>query len=160
MIKATILAALATAILGFAGVAGAAAPLRDTSEASFSFVDDETCAFPIDVTLERSRSTTTFANGDVQRHVKLIVTSSANGKVWVDRDAFAIFIPAATPDQWTIVGEFTHTRVTGDGTILMQSGRLAYNAATDTVTDLHPGPHGTGADPDAYAVELCSALAP
>jgi hypothetical protein len=30
----------------------------------------------------------------------------------------------------------------------------------DVVIDTHPGPHGTGSDPDDYAAAVCGALAP
>jgi hypothetical protein len=142
-----------------AGAAGAGTPTKVVDVKSFSFVDDETCAFPLDVTLDRVRTTTEFDNGDVKLHVELTVTTTANGKTWIDRDAFNIFI-AAGSDVWEITGTFTHTRVVGGGTILMQSGRIAYDAGTDTIVDLHQGPQGAGADPDAYAAALCGALAP
>ena len=138
----------------------AATPTHETSVNSSSFIDDETCSFPIAVTLDRTRTTTTFENGDRQLHVRLIVTMSANGKTWTDRDAFNIFISAASPDTWEIVGAFTHTRATDNGTIFLESGRILYNVKTDTVTDAHAGPHGTGADPDTYDAAVCAALAP
>ena len=91
-------------------------------------------------------------------HVRLDITSTANGKTWTDRDSYTIFMDASTPDVWTIVGAFTHTRANGS-TVFLESGRLVYDAATDTILDLHPGPHGTGSDPDEYAAAVCSALA-
>jgi len=160
MSKALILLAAVLTALTVTGTAAATAPTRETNVKSLSFVDDETCAFPIAVTVERIRTTTTFENGDQLRHVQLIVTSSANGKTWTDRDAYNVFIAAASPGTWTIVGEFTHARLVGAGTILLESGRIAYDVESDTITDLNPGPHGTGSDPDVYSAAVCAALAP
>src|SRR5919204_2782945 len=42
-------------------------------------------------------------------HVRLDITSTANGKTWTDRDSYTIFMDASTPDVWTIVGAFTHS---------------------------------------------------
>jgi hypothetical protein len=78
---------------------------------------------------------------------------------WSDSDAYAIFMAADSPDVWTIVGAFTHTRANG-ATVFLESGRITYDAASDTIIDLHPGPHGTGSDQDEYAAAVCSALAP
>lgn len=160
MPKSLILLAAALSAMTLTGTAAANAPTRVTNVKSLSFVDDETCVFPIAVTVERVRTTTTFENGDQVRHVQLTVTSSANGKTWTDRDAYNVFIDAASPGTWTIVGEFTHTRLLGGGTIFLESGRIAYDVQSDTITDLHPGPHGTGSDPDVYAAAVCAALAP
>ena len=160
MTKPLILLAAALSAMTLTGTAAANAPTRETNVNSLSFVDDETCVFPIAVTVDRVRTTTTFENGDQVRHVQLIVTSSANGKTWTDRDAYNVFIDAASPGTWTIVGEFTHTHLLGGGTIFLESGRIAYDVQSDTITDLHPGPHGTGSDPDVYAAAVCAALAP
>jgi hypothetical protein len=155
------LTATVVAVIALAGgsAANAGAPTRTADVRNFGFVDDETCAFPLDVSIDRVRTTTEFDNGDVQLHIELTVTTKANGKTWIDRDAFNIFIDASS-NVWEIVGTFTHTRVVGGGTIFLQSGRIAYDVAADTIMDEHPGPHGTGADPDAYAAALCAALAP
>jgi hypothetical protein len=150
---------VAVIALAGASAAGAGTPTKVSDVKEFGFVDDETCAFPLDGMLQRSRTTTTFDNGDVKRHIDLVLTMRANGKTWVERDAYNVFI-AAGSDVWDITGDFTHTRVSGAGTVLLQTGRIAYDAETDTIVDPQPGPHGTGADPDAYAAALCAALAP
>jgi hypothetical protein len=159
MSKVLIAIALAVAATFMAATTAAAVPTRDTDVRSESFLDDGTCRFPIAVTVERTRTTTTFENGDQQRHVQLLVTSTAHGNTWSDRDAYVVFIDADAPTRWTIVGAFTHTVVAGTGTIFLQAGRILYDLTTDTITDLHPGPHGTGSDPDAYAAAVCAALA-
>ncbi len=152
----------AVAILALAGAATAAAdePTKQTSTLSQSFVDNETCPFPTNVTVDRVRTTITFSNGDQTRHVDLTVTISTNDRTWIERDSYIVFISADSPNLWEIVGSFTHTRVQGGGTVFLESGRISYDLATDTITDLHPGPHGTGSDPDAYAATVCAALAP
>ena len=97
-----LLPALAAALLLAAPVA-ANAPTKETSTVTFGpFVDDETCAFPFTVTVERTRRTTYFDNGDIERHTELIVKSSANGKTVVGRNAFNVFIEADAPTEWVI----------------------------------------------------------
>ncbi len=131
-------------------------PTKSTSTVTFGpFVDDETCPFPLTVTVERTRTTLTFANGDVKRHTRLVVTVTANGKTLTERDAFNVFIDADSPDVWVISGSFTHVRLQGDGTIALQSGRIVYDPRTDEITDLHPGPH-----PTRQEDVVCAALAP
>ena len=159
MFKISILLAAGVTALVVVAPAAATPPTHTTTVSSFSFVDDETCAFPFNVEFDRTRTITTFESGDQQWHVRLDITSTANGKTWTDRDAYTIFMDAATPDLWTIVGAFTHTRASGP-TVFLQSGRLVYDAVSDTIIDLSPGPHGTGSDPDEYAAAVCSALAP
>jgi hypothetical protein len=159
MSRLLITAAVAALSLAGSSAAVAGIPTKTTDVANFSFVDDETCAFPLDGTLQRDRTSTTYDNGDVRLHIDLVLTMKANGKSWVDRDAYNIFI-AADSNVWEIVGTFTHTRAVGGGTIFLESGRIAYDVATDTIADDHPGPHGTGADSDAYTTALCEALAP
>ena len=142
------------AVLALVAVAPAAAdaPDRDVGEVVFSFVDEEECGFPIDVTVERTRRTTYYANGDVKRHTQLIVTSSANGKTIVSRTSFNVFIDADSPTEWVITGAFEKSQLHGR-TIWLQSGRLVYDLEADTVLDPHPGP--LGARPD-----VCELLAP
>lgn len=144
-----------------AATASAAAPTRVVSLRTFGpFVVDDVCDFPFVQIVERTQTTTTFDNGGEMRHVEVIVIASANGKTWIDHDAYNVFVDAANPSLWVITGSFTHTRVAGTGTILLQSGRIVYDADTDTIIDLHEGPHGTGVDPAAYDAAVCGALAP
>jgi hypothetical protein len=158
LIPILVAAALALAVVA---PASADAPTKVTTHATFGpFVDDETCAFPITTTVDRTRTTLTFANGDVKRHVDLIVTISANGKTWIGRDSYDIFIDHSSANLWIITGAFTHTQVDGGGIIFLESGRIPYDAATDEIIDTNPGPHGTGADSDVYAAMVCANLAP
>jgi hypothetical protein len=150
-----LIALAATALaLAVSGTAAATPPTHVTDTRSFSFIDDETCPFAVSTTVDRVRTVTTFENGDQQRHVRLSVTSSANGKIWIERDAYTVFVSSASPDTWVIAGDFTRARLVGGGTVVLESGRIAYDLASDTITDLHPGPHGT--DP---AAPMCAALA-
>jgi hypothetical protein len=123
-----------------AAPAAADAPTVETSRVTFGpFVDEETCAFPIIVTVERTRRTTWYANGDVKRHTELIVRSSANGKTIVNRNAFNVFIDADSPTDWVITGVFEKAQLHGR-TIWLQSGRLVYDLETDELADPQPGP--------------------
>ncbi len=146
---------LAGVALVLVAPAAADTPSKVTSTVTFGpFVDDETCAFALTTTVERTRTTLTFADGDIKRHTELIVTVTANGKTLIERDDYNVFIDSDSPDVWVITGSFTHVRLLGDGTIALQSGRIAYDPQTDTIIDLHPGPH-----PTRLEDVVCDALA-
>ena len=150
-----LLPVLAGVALVLAAPAAADAPTKVTSTVTLGpFVDDETCAFPLTTTVERTRTTLTFADGDVKRHTELVVTVTANAKVLIDRGDYNVFIDSDSPDVWVITGSFTHDRLQGDGTIALQSGRIVYDPETDTIVDLHPGPH-----PTRLEDVVCDALA-
>jgi 2-hydroxychromene-2-carboxylate isomerase len=80
------------------------------------------------VTVERTRTTTYYENGDVTRHTELVVTSSANGKTIVSRNAFNVFIDADSPNRWMITGTFEKAQLHGR-TIWLQSDRLVHDLA-------------------------------
>jgi len=148
-----LLAALAALII--AAPAASQAPTKVISTVTFGpIVDDESCSFPLTATVERTRTTLTFADGDIKRHTELVVTVAANGKTLIDRDHYNVLIDSDSPDVWVITGSFTHARLQGDGTIALQSGRIVYDPQTDTITDLHPGPH-----PTRLEDVVCDALA-
>ena len=148
-----LLSAVATVLaLVLVAPAAADAPERNTSSVVFSLVDEEECGFPIQVTVERTRRTTYYANGDVKRHAELIVTSSANGKTIVSRNAFNVFIDADSPSEWVITGTFERSQLHGR-TISLQSGRLVYDLEADELVDPHPGPLGE-------PLAVCELLAP
>ena len=131
---------LAAVALVLAAPASGNAPSKETSSVSFGpFVDDETCGFALTVEIDRTRTTLVYANGDITRHTKLIVTSSANGKTIVSRNAFNVFIDADSPTQWVITGVFEKAQLQGR-TLRLQSGRLSYDLEADELTDPHPGP--------------------
>jgi hypothetical protein len=135
-----LLPVLATLALVVATSAAAEAPTIETSTVTFGpFVDDETCTFPFHVTVEQTRRTIRYENGDIKRHTQLIVTASANGKSVVQRNAFNVFIDADSPTQWVITGVFEKAQLHGR-TISLVSGRLAYDLEADHVIDAHPGP--------------------
>lgn len=131
--------------------AAAVTPERTETSVVFGLVDDE-CGFPIQVTVERTRRTTVFADGDVQSHTMLIVTSTANGKTIVGRNSFNVFVAAEAPTVWVITGTFEKAQLHGR-TIWLQSGRLVYDLEADQLLDPHPGPL---AEPPA----VCALLAP
>ena len=152
-----LLTALVAALaLVLAAPAAAEAPTKETSTVTFGpFLDDETCSFPITVTVKRTRTTTSFADADIKRHTQLVVASSANGKTLIERDTFNVFIDADEPTVWVITGTFTHARLHGDGTIALQSGQVLYDVLADQVIDQHPGPH-----PNRLEDIVCDALSP
>jgi hypothetical protein len=145
--------ALAAAALVLAAPAAGDAPAKETSTVILGpFVDDETCLFSIRSTVERTSTTIQYANGDVKRHTALIVTSSANGKTIVSRNAFNVFIDADSPTHWVITGVFEKAQLHGR-TLRLQSGRLFYDLEADEVSDSHPGPL-------AGPLNVCALLGP
>ena len=138
-------------IVGLALVAAAPAladaPDKTTSVRKLGpFVDDETCSFPITVTVERVATSTTFANGDWKRHVDLAVVQTANGHTAVETDRWDIFVDNADPDSWKLTGRFGQIFLDGR-LIYLNSGLIGYDPATDTLTDPQPGPNGELPDP-------------
>jgi hypothetical protein len=135
-----LLPALVGVALVVAASAAAEAPTIETSTVTFGpFADDETCAFPFSVTVERKRTTISYESGDIKRHTNLIVTSSANGKTVIGRNSFNVFIDAESPTVWVITGVFEKAQVHGR-TLWLESGRLVYDVEADQVIDSHPGP--------------------
>jgi hypothetical protein len=144
---------LAAVALVLAAPAAGDVPAKETSSVTFGpFVDDETCAFPLTVEVERTRTTLDYANGDIKRHTELIVTTSANGKTLVGRNAFNVFIDADSPTLRVITGVFEKAQLHGR-MLRLQSGRLSYDLEADEVTDTHPGPL-------AEPPEVCALLGP
>ena len=157
MRRLTHILALPVIVVGVAFItaapAAANAPTIETSTVTFGpFVDDETCAFEIDVIVQRTRKIVTYANGDVTRHTDLIVTSSANGKSYVEHDRFNVFTDADAPTLWVITGLWDRAELHGR-TLWLQSGRLQYDLEADQVTDPHPGPL-------AEPPDICDLLGP
>ena len=140
---------LAPLILALPALADA--PASSSTSRHLAFVDADSCGFPIDVTVDLTRRTETFSDGDVTRHATLTVTQTANGRSVVESDSFDVFISATDPTNWKINGRFGQVRVDGR-LVYLQSGRIAYDPLTDTLTDPHLGPLG-------QAPDVCSALA-
>jgi hypothetical protein len=132
-----------------AAPAAADPPTKQTTHAEFTLVDDETCAFPFDVTVDRTRTVTAFANGDVKRHTQLVVTFSTSGTAIIDKASFNVFVSADSTDIWIITGTFFHRVLKGQGTLYVQSGRILYDVAAGQVIDAHD--HGSYPD-------VCAAL--
>jgi hypothetical protein len=139
--------------LAVAAPAVAEPPTVERSSSTFGpFVDEETCAFPFSVTVERTRTTIYYENGDVKRHTELIVTATANGKSVVQRNAFNVFIDADSPGLWVITGVFEKAQLHGR-TLWLESGRLVYDVEADQVNDPNPGPLAEPSD-------VCQLLGP
>jgi hypothetical protein len=148
-----LLPVLVAVALVMAAPAGADAPTIERSTVTFGpFIDDETCAFPFSQTVERTRTTITYENGDIKRHTDLIVTASANGKTEIQRNSYNVFIDADSPTQWVITGVFEKAQLHGR-TLWLESGRLVYDLETDHVSDAHPGPL-------AEPPDICQLLGP
>jgi hypothetical protein len=143
--------AIAAALVG-ASSAAAAAPTTTTNALHLSFVDIDTCSFPITTTVDQTRTTTTFDNGDVKRHVDLIVVQTANGHSAVETDVWNVFVDHADPAAWKLTGRFGQLFLDGR-LIYLQSGLIGFDRFTGVLTDPHLGPAGTYPDD-------CAILAP
>ena len=98
--------------LVLAGTALADAPTKTTvSSGPDTFVVGDLCSFPISITDSRTVTTITFDNGDVQRHVRVDATLSANGKSVSENDSINVYIDADSPTVRTIIGAFTKISV-------------------------------------------------
>ena len=147
-----LLAALAALALVLAAPAMADGPSKNTNVLHLGpFVDDETCAFPVTVTVDRVRTDTTFANGDVKRHVDLTVVQSANGHTALETDSWNVFIDHADPTNWKLTGRWGQVWLDGS-LIYVQTGLIGFDLLTGALSDPHVGPLGTYPDP-------CSILA-
>lgn len=137
---ALLLPVLVAVALVVAAPAAADGPTIERSTVTFGpFVDDETCTFSFSATVERTRTTIYYENGDIKRHTDLIVTSSANGKTEVQRNSFNVFIDADSPTQWVITGVLEKAQLHGR-TLWLESGRLVYDLEADQIDDPHLGP--------------------
>ena len=138
--------ALALAVLAAltaARTAAAAAPTTSSTVLHLGpFADTDTCGFPITTTVDQTRATTTFDNGDVKRHVTVTAMQTANGHTAVETDTFNVFIDHNNPSNWKITGRFTQIQLDGR-LITLQSGLISFDPSTDELTDPHPGPAGT-----------------
>lgn len=145
----TTILAVAVALLA-AGNASAAAPTTTTDVLHLGpFIDTDTCNFPITTTVDRTRTTTTFDNGDVKRHVDLNVVQAANGHTAIEKDAWNVFIDHANPGAWTLTGRYGQLFLDGR-LIYLQSGLIGFDPLTGLLTDQHPGP--AGAYPDSCTI--------
>jgi hypothetical protein len=153
MTKHLITALAVAAALTTAGTAAAAAPTTSTAVLHLGpFADTDTCSFPIATTVDQTRTTTTFDNGDVKRHVDLTVVQTANGHTAVETDTWNVFIYHTDPTAWKLTGRFGQIFL--DGQLLyLQSGLIGFNPATGDLTDPHIGPAGVYPDD-------CTILAP
>lgn len=148
-----LVATLALAALVAAGPAAAAAPTTSTNVLHLGpLADTDTCSFPITFTVDRTRTTTTFENGDVKRHVDLTVVQNANGHTAIETDAWNVFIDHADPATWKLSGRFGQIFLDGR-LIYIQSGVIGFDPLTGDLSDPHVGPAGVYPD-------TCTILAP
>jgi hypothetical protein len=153
MTKHLITALAVAAALATAGTAAAAAPTTTTNVLHLGpFADTDTCSFPITTTVDQTRATTTFDNGDVKRHVDLTVVQTANGHTAVETDSWNVFIDQADPASWKLTGRFG--QIFFDGRLIyLQSGLIGFDPLAGELIDPHVGPAGVYPDD-------CTILAP
>jgi hypothetical protein len=150
MTKHLLTALAVAAALTTAATAAAAAPITSTSVLHLGpFADTDTCSFPITTTVDRTRTTTTFDNGDVKRHVDVTVVQTANGHTAVETDVWNVFIDHADPTAWKLTGRFGQLFLDGR-LIYLQSGLIGFDPLTGDLTDPHVGP--AGVYPDACTI--------
>lgn len=150
------LLAVALAPLALAGTALADPPTKTTvSSGPETFVVPDLCSFPITITDTRTVTTITFENGDVQRHVRVDATLSANGMSVSENDSVNVFIDASSPRVRTIVGAFTRISVPGAGILVLEAGRIVFDVGTGAIL-FEAGPHDFTFHGDTAA--LCAYL--
>ena len=150
MTKHLIMALAVAAALATAGAAAAAAPTTSTNVLHPGpFADTDTCSFPITTTVDQTRETTTFDNGDVKRHVYLTVVQTANGHTAIETDIWNVFIDHTDPTAWKLTGRFGQIFLDGH-LVYLQSGLINFDPLNGLLTDPHPGPSGTY--PDTCAI--------
>lgn len=150
--KAVLVGAIATLALACAVPALAVAPTVTESGFQIADVDTETCSFPIQLSVDQARRTTTYSNGDVTRHVSVTVRQQANGHEALETDVWQVFIPATDPTNWKLTGRFTQVRLDGK-LISLQTGNIVFDPLTGELDDPNPGPKVAYPDP-------CTVLAP
>jgi hypothetical protein len=107
MTKRLMTALAVAAALTTPGTAAAASPTTSTAVLHLGpFADTDTCSFPITTTVDQTRTTTAFDNGDVKRHVDLEVVQTANGHTAVETDTWNVFIDHIDPTAWKLTGRF------------------------------------------------------
>ncbi|HEU5206694.1 MAG TPA: hypothetical protein VFT94_03700 [Gaiellaceae bacterium] len=144
--------------LVLAGTALADAPTKTTiSSGPDTFVVGDLCSFPISITDSRTVTTITFDNGDVQRHVRVDATLSANGKTVSENDSINVYIDADSPTVRTIIGAFTRISVPGAGILVLEAGRIVFDVATGAML-FEAGQHDFTFDGEIAA--LCGFLSP
>ena len=141
MRRLALLLTVVLAPLALAGTALATAPTKATvSSGPETFVVPDLCSFPITITDTRTVTTITFENGDVQRHVRVDATLSANGKTVSENDSINVFVDAGSPSVRTIIGAFTRISVPGAGILVFEAGRIVFDLTTGTIL-FEAGPH-------------------
>ena len=158
MRQLSLLLITAIATLALAGAALADAPTKTTvSSGPETFVVPDLCSFPITITDTRTVTTITFEKSDVQRHVRVDATVSANGKSVSENDSINVFIDADSPTVRTIIGAFTRISVPGAGILVLEAGRIVFDVATGAIL-FEAGPHEFTFHGDTAA--LCGHLSP
>jgi hypothetical protein len=158
MRRLTLLLTIVLTPLALAGTALADAPTKTTiSSGPDTFVVGDLCSFPITITDTRTVTTMTFDNGDVQRHVRVDATLSANAKSVSENDSVNVFIDTNSPSVRTIIGAFTRISVPGAGILVLEAGRIVFDLATGVIL-FEAGPHEFTFHGDTAAV--CAYLAP
>jgi hypothetical protein len=158
MRRLTLLLTVVLAPLVLAGTALGDAPTKTmVSSGPDTFVVGDLCSFPIAITDTRTVTTITFANGDIQRHVRVDATLSANEETVSENDSINVFIDADAPSVRTIVGAFTRISVPGAGILVLEAGRIVFDLATGAIL-FEAGPHEFTFHGDTAA--LCAYLSP
>lgn len=143
--------------LALAPAAAAATPSIDHFTFERVFIApglSATCGFPIVRDQSGQVIDTVYSDGSERIDETEVDIWTANGKSITERDAFSIYI--ALDGTVTLVGANYHAIQPGTGLIVIDAGRVAWNADGDIVVLDGPHPvvlHGRGPT-------FCAALAP
>lgn len=128
-----------TLLLSLASVAAAAPPLR------FPFADPQVdsglCSFPV---LRSGTGTiTSIAKPDGTAIVQIdrVLTFTANGKTLTSNDHFTRFFDPTQPTLLDLAGHVTSVHVPGQGAILLEVGRIIFDATNPASPIFEAGQH-------------------
>ena len=118
-------------LLLLASVAAAEPPLK------FPFadppVDSGLCSFPVLRSGTGTITSVTKPDGTAIVQIDRVLTFSANGKTLTSNDHFTRFFDPTQPTVLDLAGHVTAVQVPGQGAILLEVGRIIFDAA-------NPGP--------------------
>lgn len=147
--RVSFLASVVLAMMAVAVPATAVPPTTESFEFVDEFVDEESCSFPIEVTFVGGGTERTFYNEDGT--VKKVIvnlsddgtaTNPETGTSVSGRDAWTVVIDFENgePTTESFFGLVFHFNAPGAGIVLIDAGRVVFDASTGEVIVVS-GPH-------------------
>jgi hypothetical protein len=101
------------------------------------------CSFPVLRSDEGSTTTITKPDGTQIVHIDRLLTFTANGKSLTSNDHFTRFIDPAQPFIVDAAGHVISVEVPGQGAILLEVGRIVFDARNPGVPLFEAGQHSS-----------------